>query len=380
MKHIARLALIVIAIGSSHLTAATVDAYKQTNLGPDGSAPAVTTDASLKNPWGVSLGPSTFFWVANQRTGTATVYDGAGAKQGLTVSIPSATGSGIGTDEAGPTGNVFNSTSDFAISGAGGGNAAAFIFVGLDGGVTAWNGSAGSNAVLVSDQHTRARYTGAALASSGGSNFFYAANGKAGTVDVFDKNFALASLTGNFTDPNLPQGLVPFNVQNVDGKLYVTYAPPEGGSAAVDGAVDVFNADGTLVKRFATGGALDEPWGVVRAPASFGKFSNAILVGNDGNGHLHAFDDNGNLLGEFKDANGKAIVNEELWGLTFGNDGNGGSSNKLYFAAGINGEEGGLFGSIEPTTGNPTPIPLPAMTWITPIVLVLAVAAAKRIF
>src|SRR5262249_39799401 len=157
--------------------------------------------------------------------------------------------------------------------------------------------------------------------------------------DVFDKSFQLTSLPGNFTDPNLPSGLVPFNVQNVEGKLYVTYAPPEDAPPqAIEGAVNVFNTDGTLVKRFATGGVLDEPWGVVRAPADFGKFSGDILVGNDGNGHLHAFDDNGNAEGEFLDADGKPIVNEELWGLVFGNDGSAGSSKKLYFAAGINDE------------------------------------------
>ena len=358
---------------------AAVDAYKQTNLVSDGSASAVTTDSNLKNPWGLSLGPSTFFWVANQRTATSTLYDGSGAKQPLTVTIPTATGSGVGTDEAGPTGNIFNTTSDFAV----GGNPAAFIFVGLDGAVTAWNG--GTTASIVSNQHDRAIYTGAALGNSGGNNFLYAANGKAGTVDVFDKNFQLTSLSGNFTDPNLPSGLVPFNVQNVEGKLYVTYAPseaPGAPAAAEPGAIDIFNADGTLDHRFATGGVLDAPWGVVRAPADFGKFSGDILIGNDGNGHLHAFDDGGNTLGEFLDADGKPIVNEELWGLVFGNDGNGGSSKKLYFAAGINDEQGGLFGSIEPTASNGgggSAIPLPDMFWITPAVMAFAGIVAKRI-
>jgi len=359
---------------------ATADAYKQTNLVSDGSATAVTTDPNLKNPWGLSLGPSTFFWVANQNTGTATLYDGTGAKQPLTVTIPTGGGS-----DAGPTGNVFNSTSDFALNG----NPAAFMFVGLDGGVTAWNG--GNAATLVSNQHDRAIYTGAALGNSGGNNFLYAANGKAGTVDVFDKNFQLTSLSGNFTDPNLPSGLVPFNVQNVAGQLYVTYAPseaPGAPAAAEPGAVDVFNPDGTLDHRFATGGVLDAPWGVVRAPADFGKFSGDILIGNDGNGHLHAFDDSGTALGEFLDADGKPIVNEELWGLAFGNDGNGGSSKKLYFAAGINDEQGGLFGSLEPTASNGgggggggggSAIPLPDMFWITPAVMAFAGVVAKRI-
>src|SRR5437867_12196710 len=166
MNHVTRLGVAVMvvgfALGGSFARAAAVEAYKQTNLVSDGSASAVTTDADLKNPWGVSLGPSTFFWVANQRTGTATVYDGAGAKQGLTVSIPSA-GGAIGSDEAGPTGNIFNNTSDFVVSGS----PANFIFVGLDGGVTAWNGGLGSAASLASNQHDRARYSGAALGSSG---------------------------------------------------------------------------------------------------------------------------------------------------------------------------------------------------------------------
>ena len=374
------------AVGSALLwvvsaaPAATVDAYKQTNLVSDGSADAVTTDSSLKNPWGLSVGPSTFFWVANQMTGTSTLYDGAGAKQPLTVTVPVAGGGSPGGEDAGPTGNIFNNTSDFTVNG----NPALFMFVGLDGGVTAWNG--GNTASLMSNQHDRAIYTGAAIGNSGGNNFLYAANGKAGTVDVFDKNFQLTTLAGGFTDPNLPTGLVPFNVQNVDGKLYVTYAPseaPGAPAAAEKGAVDIFNTDGTLDHRFATGGVLDGPWGVVRAPADFGKFSGDILVGNDGNGHLHAFDDNGNALGEFSDANGKPIVNEELWGLVFGNDGNGGSSKKLYFAAGINEEQGGLFASLEPTASNGggggTGIPLPDMFWITPAVMAFAGMVGKRI-
>jgi hypothetical protein len=197
-----------------------------------------------------------------------------------------------------------------------------------------------------------------------------------------DSVIAGSTLAGSFSDPNLPQGLVPFNVQNVEGKLYVTYAGAEGGPAPAEpGAVDVFNTDGTLVKRFVTGGVLADPWGVVRAPADFGKFSNAILVGNDGNGHLHAFDDNGNLLGEFLDQSGQPIVNEELWGLVFGNDSLAGDSHKLYFAAGINHELGGLFASLEPTVSTqPNPIPLPDMLWITPAVMAFAGVVAKRVF
>jgi uncharacterized protein (TIGR03118 family) len=348
-----------------------VAAYSQTNLvsslaSPPGGAPEVV-DTSLKNPWGISFSSTSPFWVADQRTGVSTLYAGDHlqpdgtvtpiTKNSLTVTIPPRAGGTQGS----PTGTVFNATTDFVLSN---GQPARFIFDGLDGTITAWNG--GTTAELKATV-AGASYTGLAIGtSSSGGNFLYAANQATGKIDVFDANFQLTTLGpgGNFEDPNLPPGspFRAFNVQNINGTLYVTYdkVVTSGGvtDREHDGIVDAFDTDGHFLRRVVTGG-VNAPWGVALAPDNFGAFSGALLIGNFGfgDGKINAYNpDTGAFLGNLTDANGQPLAIEGLWALAFGNGGNAGDPNALYFAAGINrtgansfGAADGLFGSLRPT-------------------------------
>ncbi|MFD1612774.1 TIGR03118 family protein [Sphingomonas tabacisoli] len=313
-------------------------------LASQGFAPAATVDASLINPWGTSFSATSPFWVSNQGAGNATLYNGAGAKQGLTVTMPSFPGG-----PNGPTGQVFNSTTnDFVL--AADGAKATFLFANLNGAIQGWNnglGTTAANAVLTPG----AVYTGLALGNSGGQNFLYAANVAQNRIDVFNSGFMLTSLAGSFTDPTLPAGLAPFNVANIGGQLYVTYAPPQDADEAPlgTGVVDVFNTDGTFVRRFATGGNLLSPWGVARAPASFGVFGNAILVGNfaEDDGFINAFrESDGTYLGMLNGPGGDPFKMPYLWSLAFRTGGAGVDPNALYFTAGIGDEMHGLFGRL----------------------------------
>jgi uncharacterized protein (TIGR03118 family) len=211
--------------------------------------------------------------------------------------------------------------------------------------------------VKVDNSASAASYTGLAVAGS----FLYAANFAQGRIDVFDSSFAATTLPGGFTDPNLPAGYSPFNIQNLGGQLYVTYAQIANGDevkGAGLGFVDVFDTNGSLVRRLATGGTLNAPWGLALAPSDFGEFSNALLVGNFGDGLINAFNPaTGLLLGHLADALNSPIAIDGLWGIGFGNDGNAGPHNALFFAAGIEDEAHGLFGSLTATT--PTTVPEP---------------------
>jgi uncharacterized protein (TIGR03118 family) len=334
--------------------------FQQTNLvsdvaNPPGGAPVVQ-DANLKNPWGVSFGPQTPFWVSDQAAGVTTLYtsnaDGStAAKVPLTVTIPPAPPATQGT----PTGQVANTTTDFQLNGS----PALFIFASLDGNITAWNRSAGTTAVVESP-NPGSVYTGLAIGSSTAGNFLYAANVAQGRIDVFDKNFQHATAPGGFLDPNLPPGVttfVPFNVQNLGGTLYVTYenrADREHG-----GIVDAFDTSGNFLRRVVTGG-VNAPWGLAIAPATFGPFGGALLVGNFGlgDGKINAYNPmTGKFLGYVTDANGLPLAFERLWTLTFGNGVTGGKD-VLFFTAGINAEKDGLFGSIRFVAPAP-PLPPP---------------------
>jgi uncharacterized protein (TIGR03118 family) len=241
---------------------------------------------------------------------------------------------------------------------------AAFPFANLDGSISAWTGALGTQAKVVVPTQG-AVYTGLAIGGPSGSSMLYAANGVTGKIDVFDKNYTKVALAGNFTDPATPAGLVPFNVQNLGGKLYVTYAipgPDADKAPAGSGSVSIYNLDGTLFKHVADGlhpdgRKLASPWGVALAPDNFGAFSNALLVGNfnDQYGEINAFDPaTGAYLGTLQDATGNDIRNPDLWALIFGNGGSGGFKDTLYFTAGIEDETHGLFGAIsavpEPNT------------------------------
>lgn len=318
--------------------------YQQDNLVSNVPGLATSTDANLKNPWGIALSPKGPFWVSNQGSGTSTLYNGAGVPQPLIVNVPAG-----GAGPRGPTGQVFNSSGDFALTTGG---KTVFLFANLDGSISGWNPAQGPSAQTSVTRN--AVYTGLAIGNNGSDNFLYAANAKGNKIDVFNGSFAPASLSGSFSDPNLPAGFSVYNIQQAGGKLLVSYENEINGG----GVVDAFDFNGNLLQRIAAngaGGPLDSPWGITLAPSSFGEFGGALLVGNERDGHISAFNaTTGSFLGQLRDGNGNPITNTGLWGLTFGNGGNGGSANKLYFAAGINDERDGLFGSIsavpEPST------------------------------
>ena len=334
--------------------AAQDGAFSQTNLVSDIPGLAQTLDPQLLNPWGISFTPTSPFWVSDAGTGVSTLYNGAGVKQGLVVTIPGPGGAVPGV----PTGQTFNSTGSFALPS--GGNAV-FIFASATGTISAWGPSAGTTAVTaVNGFGSGASYTGVAVSGTGANARLYAANFGNGRIDVFDGTFAPV-LAGSFVDPTIPAGYAPFNVQNIGGQIVVTYAlkDPVTGRAVQGGAnngfVSVFDVSGTFLRRLASDGFLNSPWGLTLAPASFGPFGGDLLIGNFGNGTINAFDFlTGAFVGTISDPTGAPIVNEGLWGITFGNGANAGSTSVLYFAAGIQGEQHGLFGSIstvpEPST------------------------------
>lgn len=318
-------------------------AYGQTNLVSDVPGLARTLDPLLQNPWGVSFSPTGPFWVSNAGTGTSTLYNGAGVKQALVVTIPGPTGSVPSV----PTGQVFNGAGAFQLAN---GSNATFLFAGATGTISGWNGAAGATAITMVNGFPGSAYTGIAIAGTGASARLYAANFGAGRVDVFDGAFN--AIPGGFNDPNIPAGYAPFNVHTVGGSIVVTYAlkdPITGRSLPGAGAgyVDRFDANGAFVQRLVSGGALNAPWGVALAPAGFGTLGGSLLVGNFGDGTINAFDPvTGLARGTITGANGAALVNSGLWEITFGNGGAGGDANALYFTAGINDERNGLFGSI----------------------------------
>ena len=324
--------------------------YIQHNLVSDIPGLANHTDPNLANPWGIASGATSPFWVSDNHTGVSTLYNSTGNPLALVVTIPPAPGSPPGTLGS-PTGVVFNSTADFQI----GASAARFIFATEDGTIAGWNAGAGTSAVTEATT-ADAVYKGIAIGNNGISNFLYAANFHSGAIDVFNNTFAPTTLAGSFTDPNLPAGYAPFNIQNINGSLLVTYALQDADKeddvpGAGHGFVDRFDLNGNLLQRLITDGVLNSPWGLAIGPSAFGAFSNDLLVGNFGDGRINAFDPaNGTFLGTLEDPNGNPITIEGLWGLRVGNGGNGGDPNTLYFAAGIPGggeiEDHGLFGSI----------------------------------
>jgi uncharacterized protein (TIGR03118 family) len=310
---------------------------------------AEITDPGLVNAWGLSYGPTSPFWVNANGSGTAVLYNvnpttQATAKVGLTVTIP-----GEGT----PTGQVFN-----GMSGAFNGDA--FLFVSEDGTVSGWRGALGTTAetlVPASDDNV---YKGLAIGAIGGNEYAYAANFKSGSVDVFKGTPSAPNLTGNFVDPGLPSGYAPFGIQNLNGTIYVTYAQQVPGShdeahGAGFGFVDAFDLNGNFLHRVASQGTLNAPWGLAIAPSSFGDDAGALLVGNFGDGTINAFNLATNtFLGQLQTPNGSLLSIDGLWGLAVGNNGGAGSSQDIYFTAGPNDENDGLFGVLseapEPTT------------------------------
>jgi uncharacterized protein (TIGR03118 family) len=338
-------------------------AYQQTNLVVNRTGPGVPTaqhvDAHLVNPWGISATPGSPFWVSDNGMGVATLYANGNpvirGGQQFVVRIPPPAGSPPGTTSA-PTGTVFNGTSDFVLSD---GKPALFFFATEDGTISAWNLDDGSQAELkVDNSGSAAVYKGLALGSNSSGNFLYATNFRAARVDVFDKSFSPAALAGSFSDPNIPLGFAPFDIQNLNGTLFVTYAKQDAAkhddvAGPGNGFVDAFDTSGNLLRRIAAGGSLNSPWGLAIAPSGFGPFHNDLLVGNFGDGTINAFDLRTlRFQGQLGDGSGHAIQNDGLWGLRFGNGGAGGPTTTLFFTAGLNGEQDGLYGSIVSLEGD----------------------------
>ena len=331
-------------------------------------------DANLVNPWGISESPSSPFWISDNGSSQSTLYNTAGMPQSLVVTIPTP-GDLLGASGT-PTGTAFNitfgtATPQFKISGFTSGGTpttqpAIFLFVTEDGTIVGWNPNVnppgtvapfGRHAVIAKDHSGSAIYKGMAVTTdSTGNAFLYATNFKSGNVEVYDGNFNPASglPDGAFIDPKLPRNFAPFNVAVISGKVFVTYAMKEpGGNDDVagqgHGIVDTYDLEGNLLARFAQHGQLDSPWGMALAPSGWGELGGKVLIGNFGNGQINAFDpDSGQFVGKMRDINGQAIVIDGLWALKFGNNGNGGDPNKLYFTAGPNGEADGLFGNLSP--------------------------------
>ena len=370
-----------IAIAAAPLATARADddsrehnAYQVTPLVSNLAGHAAMQDPVLQNAWGIAFSPAgSPFWVNDNHTGCSTLYDGAGNKIPLQVSIPLsgniiAGGSCQAFDAnnppnptpAAPTGIIWNPSAAFLVPGTK--IPALFIFDTEDGTLSAWAGglNPATNAVIAADNSASgAVYKGLAFGVNAKGAFLFATNFSAGTIDVFGPTganglFTPATTDGGFVDPSLPAGYAPFGIASIDGDLFVTYAKQNSEkhddvAGHGHGFVDVFDTDGHLLRRFASRGSLNSPWGVARASFAFGRFSGKILIGNFGNGRIGAFNNDGSLASELEDARGRPLVIDGLWTLTLGG-GRGSSSDTLFFAAGPNGENDGLFGTITPVT------------------------------
>ena len=333
---------------------ARADSFAVTNLvtNDQGANAAQITDGNLINAWGISHSPASPFWVSDNGTGLSTLYSvnpltNATTKQGLEVSIPG---------DGSVTGQVFNTNSANAF------NKDNFLFVSEDGTISGWRMALGTSAETL-QAASDAYYKGVALASIGSDTYLYAANFHSGAIDVLKGTAGAPNLTGTFTDPTLPAGYAPFNIQLLGGKLYVTYALQGSGKDEQAGLglgfVSVFDTQGTFLGRVGSMGTLNAPWGLAIAPSSFGKFARDLLVGNFGDGTINAFNLSTNTFaGQLQGLDGKSLVIDGLWGLIVGNDGSAGSMNTIYFSAGPQDESNGLFGAI-------TAVPEPSSVVLT---------------
>jgi len=333
--------------------------YSQTNMVSNTAGVATTTDPQLLNPWGISFLPGQDFWIANNNSGTSTLYDAQGNKNALVVTLPGATHNPNGNCSPGcPTGMVSNGNGSYF----GGGS---FIFDTEDGLILNWTGA--SSAVVAFDNSASgAVYKGLALLNG---TFLLASNFNSGKVDVFDRNFIPTVLSGSFSDPHLPAGFAPHGIHVIGNQIYIAYAMQDAAKhdaqpGAGQGQVDVFDANGNFVSTLvAAGGKLNAPWGVVTAPSTFGTFANAVLVGNFGDGTVSAFDTTGHFLGQLTDSSNHVLLNLGLWDLVFGGGGPSGDPATLYLTAGggnqpnfpAGGSTTSVFASIIPASnaGNP---------------------------
>ena len=322
--------------------------YQQVNLVSDQPGVGLLRDTNLVNAWGMSFSPTSPFWVNNAGSGKATLYavtnDSSGAvhvaKQGLEVSIA-----------GNPTGQVFNNTTNF--------RGDVFLFVSKDGSISGWRSALGTTAEILATR-PGAAYTGVTLLTAASGNpVLLAANFSEATVDVYDGDL---SLIVQLADPHAPAGYAPFNVQSINGVVYVTFARQDADPNGIArgrgrGLIDVLDLPTQTFHRLVTGSdagghlrAIDAPWGVAVAPSTFGKHANQLLIGNFGSGTVMAFDERGQFQDFLKGQSGKPVVIDGLWALTFGSGGRAGVPETLYFTAGPENESHGLVGSLEPAT------------------------------
>ena len=345
-----------LGISVSTVVFASSIGFVQTNLASDVPGAAAVTDPNLVNAWGIAASATSPFWIGANGSGTSVLYNGLGVKQGLTVSIPG---------DGSVTGVLFSNI-------AGKFNGDTFLFASEDGTVSGWRGALGTTAEALVPGSSANVYKGLTEGSVAGNPYVYLANFKAGKIDVLPGAGAPA-LPGTFTDLALPAGYAPFDIANLNGVLYVTYALQDAAKhdddpGAGHGFVDTFDLQGNFLGRLVSNGALDSPWGLAIAPAGFGDVGGDLLVGNFGDGLIHAYDPTTGALKEtLMDANGNPLLIDGLWGLDFGNGGGSGPTGTLYFTAGPDGESHGLFGEL-------APVPEPATWLLTGLSLIALVA------
>jgi uncharacterized protein (TIGR03118 family) len=344
--------VVAVVVGAAAIpvvaSAGTGTSYQQTNLISDIPGVARITDANLVNPWGQAASPTSPLWVADNGTNVSSLYTG-----GVNGSIPTIVPLVVSIPEGAPTGVVFNPTGDFVVRTAAGAAPANFIFDSEAGRITAWSKAVSGTQASTEFRSKDGVYKGLALASAGGAHYLYAANFHESRIDVLDSHFQKVSLSGGFTDPDIPAGFAPFDIQLLNGGLYVTYAKQNAArhddvAGPGNGFIDVYDTSGHLLRRLVSHGALNSPWGLTLAPASFGAFGGDLLVGNFGDGAINAYDPNtGAAKGHLTNADGNPIQIDGLWALRFGN-GTFATHDTLVFTAGIGGEGHGLLGEITP--------------------------------
>jgi len=355
---------VVLILGGVHPAAAQF--YAQHNLVSDVARSADLVDPNLVNAWGLVSSPTSPWWIADNGTGKSTIYNVSTGTIPFIVTVP-----GAGVQQSAPTGIVFNGGTGFVVTNSAGTSPARFIFASEDGTISGWRGPSAplaAPAILVVDNSASgAVYKGLAIytpppppPTPPGGDFLYATNFYAGTVDVFDSNFKPAHFGPlAFTDTTLPAGYAPFGIRNLGNIIYVTYALQDADKhddvpGVGHGFINAFDTAGNLIRRVASKGRLNSPWGLALAPANFGFFSNDLLVGNFGDGHINAFDPaqplgNGEYQprGQLHSTNGPPLAIDGLWGLDFGTGApNNGPMNTLFFTAGPSGEQHGLFGTL----------------------------------
>ena len=338
------------ALAGASVLASTAQAqhYLRTDLVSNQGGGTTKPDANLVNGWGLSRSSTSPWWVSDNHTGMSTLYDGTGNPLSLIVTVPGS-----------PTGTVFNGSSDFQIVA---GRPAVFLFATEEGAIYGWNSSVNSNTAQKVASTNGAIYKGMAIAMNGGKRYIYAADFHNGRIDVFDASFNKVDngFTGDIDEVisfgAKLRGLAPFNIANIGGNLFVAFAKQDDDkeddvAGAGNGMLAAFAPDGRLIQMFEQTDDLNAPWGMAVAPSDFGAFSHQLIVGQFGSGELLAYDlVTGRLSGKLRNPDESPLVIPGLWGIGFGNGGNAGPANNLYFAAGPDDESNGLFGVLKPAT------------------------------